>query len=75
LNGMEKTGNNYCLLCGGSPDVVGVFVPDDPRAYGAPAGKRRIVRYYLCQRCSADPRTPENIEKAIKATLLEGGAS
>ena len=43
-----------CLLCGAKADTLGVFVPDDPQAFGAPEGARRLVRYCLCKKCRSD---------------------
>ncbi len=64
---------DQCLLCGNHPAVIGIFVPDDPRLYGAPAGKTRFVRYCLCEKCKSKPDTQEKVEKVIFADL-NGGA-
>ena len=58
-----------CLLCGGKPFCIGIFVPDDPQAYGALDGKLRLVRYCLCKTCKEKSDTRKNVEKVIFADL------
>lgn len=58
-----------CLLCGKRPAVIGIFVPEDPRLYGAPAGKSRYVRYCLCENCKAKADTQGEVEKVIFSDL------
>lgn len=65
---------DFCLLCGEPPAVIGIFRPDDPEAFGAPAGKIRLFRYCLCSKCQKLPDTPERVEKIIRAELTGGGA-
>jgi hypothetical protein len=64
--------SDFCLLCGGSPEIIGVFVPEDSEAWGAPSGKTRFIRYYLCSKCHGRPDTPDKVEKIIKAELAGG---
>jgi len=59
-----------CLLCGGVPDVIGIFVPDDPGAFGGHKEKARIIRYCVCSTCRAMPGLQEKIEKVIKAEIF-----
>lgn len=70
---IEALKNEKCLVCGGTPSVVGVFVPDDPSRFGAPEGKSRVVKYILCQRCADDPTTPDRVEKIILSEMAGGG--
>ena len=65
---------DYCLVCGGTPAVIGIFKPEEPEAWGAAPGKIRLIRYCLCNRCHGRPQTPEDVEKIIKAELV-GGAT
>lgn len=65
--------SDFCLLCGARPAVIGVFVPEDPKAWGAPAGKSRFVRYCLCSSCQKKPDAPDRVEKVIRAELARGG--
>ncbi len=58
--------NDHCLICGSQPDMIGMFVPNDPEAWGAAPGKARLIRYCLCARCAADPTAPERVEKIIQ---------
>jgi len=64
---------DHCLLCGGAPDVIGIFKPEEPIKYGAAPGKSRLVRYCLCSKCHGRPETPERAEKIIRAELTGGG--
>ena len=56
-----------CLLCGGAPDLRGIFAPTDPQAWGAPAGKMRSIVYSLCQGCQARPDVTAHVEARLKA--------
>lgn len=70
----ERPGpGDFCLLCGGNPDLIGFFVPTRAEDFGGKAGGRRIIRYCICERCQKDRRAPERAEKAIRATLTGGG--
>jgi hypothetical protein len=64
---------DHCLLCGGAPDVIGIFKPTDSQLYGAPAGKSRFIRYCLCEKCKCKSDTPQKVEKIIFSDL-NGGA-
>lgn len=49
-----------CYLCdaplGVCPlDLLGVFVPTNPQAWGAPAGKQRLLFYGVCHQCRQHP--------------------
>jgi hypothetical protein len=65
---------DFCILCGGKPGVIGIFVPDDPEAWGAPGGKTRVIRYCLCERCARGENVQERVEKIIRAELSGGGS-
>ena len=70
LHDMTKPFNgDHCLLCGGKPNCVALFKPDNPMLYGAAAGKTRFIRYCLCEKCRQKNDTPEKVEKAILAEL------
>ncbi|RJQ72236.1 MAG: hypothetical protein C4519_18820 [Desulfobacteraceae bacterium] len=62
---------NPCLLCGAPPDLIGVFVPIDPGAWGAAAGKVRAIRYCLCDSCAVEPGAADRLEKVIEHELLQ----
>ena len=64
---------DHCLLCGDKPFCIGVFTPTDSQLYGAPAGKKRFVRYCLCEKCKGKTDTPQKVEKIIFSDL-NGGA-
>ena len=63
---------DHCLVCGAHPAVIGIFTPNEPLLWGAPAGKTRLVRYCLCKKCKGRPQTPETVEKIIKSELAGG---
>ncbi len=65
--------SSQCLLCGNDASVVGVFVPDDPVAFGGDSGKSRLIRYGLCDQCFGGEDLPATVEKVILAEL-KGGA-
>lgn len=71
----ETLPTDRCLVCGGYPDVIGVFVPEEPVKWGAAPGKTRLVRYCLCNSCHERPETPERAEKIIRAELAGGGVT
>jgi hypothetical protein len=54
-----------CLICGLPPDVIGIFQPLNPEAWGAMPGKIRLIRYHLCARCRVRPKINEIVEKVI----------
>ena len=63
---------DFCLLCGGKPDAIGIFIPKDAEKFGGIKGKTRLIRYCLCAKCQAKKDTPENVEKVITAELIGG---
>jgi len=63
---------DHCLVCGAPPAVIGIFTPDNPELYGAPAGKTRLIRYCLCEKCRTQPDTPARAEKIMLAELAGG---
>lgn len=65
---------DFCMVCGGKPEVIGLFVPEDPSSWGAPKGKTRIVRYCLCARCARAESTPDKVEKIFRAELAGIGS-
>lgn len=64
---------DFCLICGGPPSVIGIFVPEKSESWGAPSGKTRLVRYCLCVCCQGKSGTPEQVEKIIRHELSGGG--
>ncbi len=48
---LESQIGGQCILCGEPAGFGGLFVPDDPWAYGAPAGKIRALAYPICKPC------------------------
>lgn len=71
----NKLPSDFCLLCGGTPEVIGVFVPQDPESWGSSKGKGRIFRYCLCANCQQKPDAPGRAEKIIRAELAGGGVT
>jgi len=64
-----------CLLCAGVAATVGIFLPDEPRLYGARHGGPRMLRYSLCARCYSRGDRCERVEDALAiATGMEGAA-
>lgn len=63
---------DHCLVCGAPPAIIGIFIPDDPKKYGAAAGKTRLVRYCLCDRCNGRPDKQDRAEKIIESELTGG---
>ena len=68
----ELLPGDFCLLCGGKPAVIGVFVPEKPEKWGARAGKLRMLRYCLCKKCNEKKDKAELVEKIIRAELIGG---
>lgn len=64
---------DFCLLCGSSPAVIGIFRPAHPEAWGGAKGTGRAFRYCLCEKCHGRTDTPERVEKIIRAGLAGGG--
>lgn len=61
-----------CLICGGPPAFIGIFVPEMSGTYGAPEGKQRFVRYCLCQQCNEKEDKCDRAEKIIQSELTGG---
>lgn len=73
LNELAKTNpSDFCLICGGPPEVTGLFVPLDPISWGGFPGKTRIFKYCLCRACFEKPDTPGRAEKIIDHELKNG---
>jgi len=73
---MTKPRNgDRCLLCGSPPEIIGIFVPENPSMWGAAPGKTRFIRYCLCSRCSLDAATPEAVEKVAMHEIVMKGAA
>ncbi len=53
-----------CIVCGGQSSMVGLFFPDDSRAFGAPEGKHRSLIYATC-----GEHTAEDCENALLVEL------
>jgi hypothetical protein len=68
----HKMAGDTCLLCGEPPEVIGIFQPENPAAWGAMPGKTRYIRYTLCSKCRAKSDAPENVEAVIRASM-DGG--
>jgi len=66
--------SDKCILCGNKPSFTAIFIPDDPQKWGAAPGKKRFVRYCLCEKCKQNKKTPELVEKVILVELSGGGA-
>ena len=65
---------DLCLVCGGAPSIIGVFVPENSSAWGGKSGGTRFFRYCLCQKCHGRADTPERVEKIIRVELDSGRA-
>jgi hypothetical protein len=59
-----------CLLCGHTPEMLGIFQPAKPEAWGAPAGATRVIGYALCRRCQARPDVTLAVEARIQRALV-----
>jgi hypothetical protein len=55
-----------CLLCRGRPNGVALFQPSDPSAWGAAAGKTRLLFYSLCDGCRDRPDCLEAAEEVFR---------
>lgn len=60
-----------CAVCGAPSTVRCCFIPDESEqlAYGAPAGKTRVLFYGLCGQCMA--KVPEIIPEVEQRALAE----
>lgn len=65
----ELQETDFCLLCGSPPVLVGIFIPNDPVAWGGLPGKRRMLRYCLCQKCCERTEREDAVEKMIAFSL------
>jgi len=63
--------NDTCLLCGGKPGFIGIFVPEHPEVWGGKERKTRLIRYCLCLECKQRDNQ-ECIEKVLFARLKGG---
>jgi hypothetical protein len=54
------------LLCGGHPQFVCVWTPNDQAAVEAPRGKTRVFVYAICRGCQADPGFADRADDIIK---------
>jgi len=59
----------HCVLCGGPPNVIGIYEPGDPKIRLHENGKVRRFIYALCEGCFGRPDTPDRVEKVIHAEL------
>lgn len=60
---------DLCLVCGATPEIIGIFTPEDQAAWGAPSGKSRFFRYCLCSKCKERRDTADKVEKILRAML------
>lgn len=63
-----------CLVCGGKPYVLGVFIPQNAVEWGAAPGKTRFIRYCLCAKCKRKLNIQDRVEKIILSELSDGQA-
>ena len=63
---------DQCLICGGLPSVVGVFVPERPEDFGGVRGRIRFIRYCLCATCGQKKHAQDRAEKIILSELAGG---
>ena len=63
---------DLCLICGRPAIMAGVFIPENPRAWGAPTGRSRLFRYGLCDECKGHQDTPDKVEKILRSYLNSG---
>ncbi len=71
----REIGGDFCLLCGGKPSVIGLFVPENSEAWGGCKDKVRLFRYCLCKRCNKKSDRAERVEKVILSELAGGKIS
>ena len=60
-----------CLLCGSPSKYGGIFIPSDPKLWGATKRYRRIW-YGLCARCFFREDTKDGVEKVLWSELRPG---
>lgn len=60
-----------CVICGGAPDVVGLYFAegDAARRIGAAPGKTRVVPYSLCENHPLNAETATKAEELLEAFL------
>ncbi len=68
LTHMERA-HPPCLLCGSKSSITGVFIPENSRLWGAPAGRDRTIIYTLCDDCYARPDQTDACEQRISQEL------
>lgn len=66
---IDRGGFQKCLLCGDPVTWLGAFLPDDHKAWGAPAGKWRTWFYGLCEACFRRPGVQAEVEAHILAEV------
>ena len=62
----QQCEQSLCLLCGGSPDMVGIFSPPDSRDFGAAPGKARQFFYSICNNCLETDGLNEQVRRIVK---------
>jgi hypothetical protein len=70
MKATAEAGKSECRLCREPAPIIGCFVPDASfnKRIGAPAGKTRLVFYFLCEDCSKLPDCLTLVEAAILRT-------
>jgi hypothetical protein len=71
----EPRPGDVCLVCNSEPSIIGVFVPQEPGAWGGIKNKARFFRYCLCERCNRRLDKVERVEKIIRAELAGGSVT
>ena len=51
--GLAFAASRGCVICRGTAQLAGMFLPTDSSAWGARPGKQRILFYGLCDSCHA----------------------
>ena len=51
-----------CIICYQEFNIVGLWVPEDHEAFGAPEGKQTGLFYPVCDACIADDTTLDKID-------------
>ncbi len=59
--------HSTCIICGSPPVYGAAFVPDHAHKkwFGAKPGKRRVLGYSLCQKCSDLPDVNERVDARL----------
>ena len=60
-----------CRLCQGLFYAVAVFIPHDPKLWGAPPGFRTGIAYGLCETCMALPDWRARVEQVLWQELQQ----